>query len=395
MKDINTFRGCMLGGAAGDALGYAVEFIRLKEILKRYGSKGITEYDLNPADHTAHISDDTQMTLFTAGGLLTGRAMGAVLGYKEHIYRAYMDWYKAQYGEGLEADETVFGSTWLFRVPVMNYQRHPGTTCMSALGSGEKGSIDSPINNSKGCGGVMRVAPVGLFFEPSDAASSDSERIGKDLLPPEQIDLIGAESAALTHGHELGWLPAALLTRIISNITWSDGYSIPSKSSDAAALPAQEKKEELCRLIFASMEALQAEFAKCENTGVLCGLIKKACDLASQDISDTDAINQLGEGWVADEALAVAVYCAVKYADDFEKCLIAAVNHNGDSDSTGAIAGNILGAFLGAEAIPSKFIDNLEIKNVIADIADDLYTVCRPVGDDLWTAKYVMNNYKI
>ena len=381
MKNRNTFRGCMIGGAAGDALGYAVEFDRYKEIVKQYGESGITEYALDPADHTCHISDDTQMALFTAGGLLTGRAMNAVLGYPVHIYRAYLDWYRAQFGEGVEADETVFGSTWLYRVPALNNQRAPGNTCMAALSSGKMGSIADPINNSKGCGGVMRVAPVGLFFTP-----------GEDL-SAEEIDRLGAESAAITHGHPLGWLPSALLTRIISTITYSEDLPIPSKTG---TVPSSEECRRILQEVFeSSLDAILAEFPEYEEAQELAGLIRKAMELAVQDGKDEPLIRSLGEGWVGDEALAISVFCALRYADNFEKCLTASVNHNGDSDSTGAVAGNILGAFLGADAIPEKFKTSLELAAVITDVADDLYIQYQPIGDDLWTAKYIMNNYKI
>ena len=98
--------------------------------------------------------------------------------------------------------------------------------------------------------------------------------------------------------------------------------------------------------------------------------------LAHVDIDDKEAIRQLGEGWVAEETLAIAVYCALKYSDDFEQAVIAAVNHSGDSDSTGAVAGNILGASLGVSGIPDKFKDNLELKDVIIKMAGDLRLFC-------------------
>ena len=378
MKNKNTFRGCMFGGAAGDALGYTVEFMRSDEIFERFGENGITEYVPDPADHTAHFSDDTQMTLFTAGGLLTGRAMGVALGYPEHIWRAYRDWYEAQFGIGVEADETVFGSTWLFRVPALNNQRAPGRTCMNALEGGKKGSIESPVNNSKGCGGVMRVAPVGLYFEP-----------GKELTA-EEIDRLGAEAAALTHGHELGWLPAALLTRIINTITYGDlsEFSVPSRGS----APAENGLEKILNY---SLEEFEKEFSSYENCSVLISLIRKAMELAKSDTPDAQAVSELGEGWVAEETLAIAVFCALRYSDDFEKALIASVNHDGDSDSTGAVCGNILGAYLGETAIPEKYLNGLEIPNIISEIANDLYEGYKGIDDYLWTAKYITNNFKI
>jgi len=375
----------MIGGAAGDALGYTVEFDRYEEIIRQYGRSGITEFEPDPVDGTAHISDDTQMSLFTAAGLLTGRAMNVALGYPEHIWRAYKDWYNAQSGEGVEADETVFGSTWLYRVPALNNPRAPGMTCMSVLSSGRKGSIKDPVNDSKGCGGVMRAAPVGLFFEPGAELSA------------EEIDLLGAESGALTHGHPLGWLTCALLTRIISTITYGDTekYCIPSRKESRSSASGSENGLE--RIIRDSVKAFRDEFTSIEPefTEQLCGIISSAIELARSCPDDIDAVRKLGEGWVAEETLAIAVYCSVKYCNDFKKCLIAAVNHDGDSDSTGAVAGNILGAYLGEEGIPAEYREKLEILNIITEIADDLYDVYKPVDDFMWTAKYIMANYKM
>ena len=74
VKDIDKFRRCLIGGAAGDALGYLVEFLDGKSIFQKYGKNGITEYSL--VNGVAEISDDTQMTLFTANGLLLGTTRG-------------------------------------------------------------------------------------------------------------------------------------------------------------------------------------------------------------------------------------------------------------------------------------------------------------------------------
>ncbi|MBR1905297.1 MAG: ADP-ribosylglycohydrolase family protein [Clostridiales bacterium] len=105
--------------------------------------------------------------------------------------------------------------------------------------------------------------------------------------------------------------------------------------------------------------------------------MNKAVELAQSDISDIDAIHQLGEGWVAEETLAIAVFSALKYDNDFDKAIRCSVNHSGDSDSTGAVTGNILGAYLGYEAVPQKYKDNLELIDVILAIADDLYNDCQ------------------
>ena len=115
-------------------------------------------------------------------------------------------------------------------------------------------------------------------------------------------------------------------------------------------------------------------------------------------MNDIQAIHQLGEGWVGDEALAIAVYCALKYSGDIDRTLIAAVNHNGDSDSTGAIAGNIIGAQVGLSGIPAKYTEKLELRELIIEVADDLWADCRihecgGCSDPVWKAKYLDHTY--
>lgn len=321
MRDLSKFKGCLIGGAVGDALGYAVEFMPASTIFQKYGKKGITEYELRHG--VAEISDDTQMTLFTATGLLVGTTRGMARGimgnYEGYIAYSYRDWYRTQTERYPLPEE--FHYSWLVNLPEMFSLRAPGNTCLSALQQGGNGSIGNPPNHSKGCGGIMRVAPIGLYFT------------GKGLTP-EEIDIIGAKTAALTHGHELGYIPAAMLAHIIWRITES-GTTILDAVKDA-------------------MGMMPVIFPEAKHMDDLLALIRKAVALSKEDRNDLDAIRQLGEGWVAEETLAIGVYCALKYSDDFQKGIVAAVNHDGDSDSTGAVAGNILGAFLGFDAIPQK-----------------------------------------
>ncbi len=366
MRDIDKFRGCLIGGAVGDALGYAVEFMQDSEIFRRYGENGITEYALY--NGVAQISDDTQMTLFTATGLLLGTTRGMLRGimgaYEDYIRHSYKDWYRTQTERYPLPEEYHY--SWLVNVPELFSRRAPGNTCMSALGSDENGSVENPINHSKGCGGVMRVAPIGLYF-------------AEKRIPIEKSDEIGAEAAAITHGHELGWLPAAALVHIIRHLVEHEGESIFTAVQDARF-------------------ALPDVFPNAKKMDEFQTLLQKAIDLSGTEIDDLDAIRQLGQGWVGDEALAISVYCALKHPDSFEDAIVAAVNHSGDSDSTGAITGNIMGAALGMKAIPQKYLDTLELKNVILELADDLYNDCQmeeygDYEDPIWLAKYVKMDY--
>lgn len=369
-KNLDKFRGCLIGGAAGDALGYAVEFLSENFIKARFGEKGITEYQLR--DGIARISDDTQMTMFTANGLLLGTTRGCVRSimgtYISYVAVAYREWYKTQM-ESYDHCNRKFSSCWLLNVPALFAARAPGNTCLSAIKAGCCGSIENPANNSKGCGGVMRVAPIGLYF-------------GESRLTPLAVDLMGADAAALTHGHEMGYIPAAMLVHIVRLVSHNDEITLKD-----AVLESKTAIE----MLFPEAKALP-DFLK---------LIDKALELSESDLADLDAIHKLGQGWVGDEALAIAIYCALKYERDFDKALIAAVNHSGDSDSTGAITGNILGAYLGLSKIPKKYIDNLELVDVLTELADDLYYDCpldeyKQATDPrelAWERKYVYINY--
>lgn len=367
MKNLDKYRGCLIGGAAGDALGYAVEFLNEKSIFQEYGEQGITDYELTHGK--ALISDDTQMTLFTANGLLLGTTRGKLRGimgsYPSYIALCYKDWLRTQTEKFPVNKENPYAYTWLVNVPELFHRRAPGITCMSAILSGANGSINEPINNSKGCGGVMRVAPVGLYFEGDGEAG-------------ERYDLIGAEAAAITHGHELGYIPAATFTHIVRRLAHED-----------------IRVDEAVR---SAIQSTADMFSKAKEINSFIRLMHQAVALSGEDLSDLEAIHLLGEGWVADEALAIAVYCALKYPDDIDKALIASVNHKGDSDSTGAIAGNIVGAHVGLSGIPDKYKKNLELYDVIIELADDLYNDCQmseysAYTDEKWVSKYVKRTY--
>ena len=367
---LDKYRGCLIGGAVGDALGYAVEFSGEDEIFAKYGAGGISDYELT--DGVAQISDDTQMTLFTANGLLLGTTRGMTRGimakYHTYVAECYVEWLRTQV-EDYPLD-VEYRNSWLVNVPALFHPRDPGTTCISALFScakGEIGTIEKPLNSSKGCGGVMRVAPVGLYF-------------GGKRKTIEEVDMIAADCAAITHGHELGYIPAAALAHVIHLVSHDKDLSLRD-AVDAMIL---------------SMERL---FCEKTHIGAFTELMRRAVALSEGDLPDLEAIRMLGEGWVAEETLAIAVYCALKYPSDFERAIVAAVNHGGDSDSTGAVTGNILGAYLGMRAIPEKYLKDLELREVILELADDLYHDCRiseysPHRDEVWERKYIYKTYR-
>lgn len=379
---LDKIRGSLFGGAVGDALGYPVEFFGESEIFSRFGETGIQQYVFDKVSGKALISDDTQMTLFTANGILvadTRVSMRGIGGTPHHyIPLSYQDWLRTQEMSFAESQKQPKGYTngsisWLSDVPELYSRRAPGNTCLSALrrqknGKGSSGSfIDNPQNDSKGCGGIMRVAPLALKHYP-DTQIRD-------------LDREGAEIAAITHGHSLGYMSAAVLVHMISRIVYSES----PRTLKEIVLEAKETNAEI--------------FAGDRHLKELTDIIDLAVSLSENGKSDLDNIHRIGQGWVAEETLGIAIYCSLRHQDDFSAGVIAAVNHRGDSDSTGAVTGNILGAFLGYGAIDGKWKKDLELADVIIEMADDLCHGCQMneyshYQDRDWIRKYVEMQWK-
>ncbi len=332
-----SIRGCLLGGAVGDALGAPIEFMSLRDIYKFYGD-AVRDY-VEFYDGTGAITDDTQMTLFTAEGILRANVRSKEKGIccPESVVKfAYLRWL---YTQGTKADvpQEVINSGKLIKSEELFAGRAPGMTCISAL---HKPLLHAE-NNSKGCGTVMRLAPVGLFFDPQSAYE------------------YGCKFSAITHGHPTGIIAGGAFAMLISYLR--NGKSL-SESLDLLE------------------EFLQKEAGAEETLSAICKA-RRANDIA-----------ELGEGWVAEEALAIGIYCALHNSWDFEKGVIEAINITGDSDSTGAIAGNILGVMNGEKNIPERWLKNLREYNIVSEIADDLHTRFESDADghvtDSWWQKY-------
>lgn len=277
-NEINLFTGCLLGGAVGDALGAPVEFDSLEEILNEYGPDGVV--DMLPGDEGLfEISDDTQMTLFTAEGLLrawtAARHSGELPNYVSGLRCSYYSWLKTQ------DEATDFplhcADGWLFGIDALHCQREPGDTCVSALREGTFSKRGIVENRSKGCGGVMRAAPAGLLA----TRISNGDRISTVKLAFD----IGCSAAALTHGHPSGYYPAGVLAAIIATVvtggTIEEGISI-------------------------SLNFLNGCSGSSETIGAVC----YALDLwrNTSILPTPETIETFGGGWVGEEALAIGIY---------------------------------------------------------------------------------------
>jgi len=335
-------RGCLLGGAVGDALGAPVEFMSLDAIREVYGESGVTGNEHTFRDRLA-ITDDTQMTLFTAEGVIRAahRGLSRAPGtFETVLHNAYRRWMLTQGYGWNQLIETELCSvdrsdSWLLREEVLHARRVPGDTCVRYLlaknvpGRAAFGRTTVPINDSKGCGGVMRVAPIGL-------ATDDPFRLA-------------CKAAAITHGHPTGWLAAGAFAELVWYV--ADGVAprdAATRMLERAGLTSHPGHEE-------TSNAIEAALALAEG---------------GKEPSP-ELVETLGRGWVAEEALAIGLYCAL-VARNFCHGVLLAINHSGDSDSTGSICGNLLGAMLGESAISKEWLDVLEAREIIEQLADDL-----------------------
>ena len=327
----------MLGGALGDALGEPVEFISsAHEILRCFGANAPAKLGYA---HGPFITDDTQMTLFAAEGMIrAGRVR-----WDDHaslarsVQAGFLRWYSTQRG----SDSEVVASSpagWLVTQRGLHHQRAPGNTCMSALqaqvGAKKLASVASPLNSSKGCGAIMRAAPFGL------AARTRA-----------QAFQWGRDTGAITHGHPSGYLSAGHFAAVIWGI--SRGEPLATSIEQATALLAGEA-----------------------NHAETSAAVSRAMSLVANGPPSPSTIESLGGAWVGEEALAIALLCTAtcegSSPEAIAESLWRAVAHAGDSDSTGSMVGNLLGAMHGYEALPAAWLEELELVGVIDRIAGDL-----------------------
>ncbi|TCO32626.1 ADP-ribosylglycohydrolase [Kribbella steppae] len=356
-------RGCLLGGAIGDALGGPVEFESGQSIVAAHPERLRTFVSGSAGWPPGTITDDTQMTLFTVEGLIragvrTDRGIGFTVAVVHHAYDRWLDTQTLQAPSG-ERDGWLQGEQWLYA------RRAPGNTCLSALTGARKGGDRIPqfggqaANDSKGCGGVMRVAPFGLL----PAKWFDRDWVFDSA----------ADAAGYTHGHPTGKLASGALAVIIREIC---GGADLNAALDTTAAVLAERPDHL-------------------ETSTALAAARQA---AASGNHGPATVEQLGGGWVAEEALAIAVYAALAYPEpeQFLDALALSVTHSGDSDSTGAICGNLLGALHGETALPAELVFTVEGRPVILQLADDFAlefsTPTRLHGDygphTAWSTRY-------
>lgn len=340
------FTGCLLGAALGDAFGYPLESMEYDEMCDRFDHIGAIDLAVSKKTGTAFFTDDTQMTLFTADGILWADMMGGKNGdidYALYVFYSYQLWLYTQ-------TKTVAGKeyAWLFDPSQNRYKtrllkskglykkRKPNEQTINTLLSerNEKyGTLSNIINDISDNGGMKRVAPAGLYF-CSDTAIAFR---------------MGCEFAAITHTGASGYLAGGCYAGIIAEIIRGADIRI-----------AVEKVMKIILEIKGGEECYSA--------------LQKAIEFVdNEEIEPLEAVNQLGDGKSAVSALAIGVFCAMLHEENFKFAIELAANHNGASDTCASICGAILGAYYGENEMPKNWLKKLQYFELVKKMADKLY----------------------
>lgn len=362
----DAYRGCLLGLSIGDAMGYPVDTKTWPQIQEDYGPYGLMGYDLR--NGYAEVSSHTQIAAFSCNGLLLGQTRGQVYGkmapFVRYVGLAQQEWAAGQ----RRYDQPSRNHCWVFRVSELRSRHCTDTRMVETLNRGKLGSLEDPINRHDTPASLASAISVGLFADP-----------GK--LRQDEIDRLGAECVALTHGHPLAFLPGAMVTHLIGNCL-------------------RHPEVGLNLLIRGALVAMQEQFAReyPREVGQITALVEQAVSFAEERlVRPADVMERLKCDTGA-EILAGAIYAALLCEEDFDNAMVIAVNHSGRSAAVGCLTGAILGARLGEQGLPDFYMDGLEIAEVLRDLADDLVQGCPMVQGNLlfdcdWESKYLHGGY--
>ena len=357
----SAYRGCLLGLAVGDAMGYTVDSRTLAEIREDYGPNGLLGYDL--VNGYAEITSYTQIAAFTCNGLLFGLTRGQMQGRMAPLVRyiglAHREWAAGQRPWG-RPQRTY---CWLLQQKELCRRHCMDTWMLDTLSRDVLGTPEEPVNSFSSPAALTAAIGVGLFYDPENMEQAELARLG-------------AEAVALTHGSPHAFLAGALLANLISK-------------------SLHHRNKSLTELLEEGMDDLSQGFGRgYGHTEELCALIRRAMAMAQDEsIAPTDAMEQL-RCETGTQVLAGAVYACLTGGEDFDGAMITAVNHSGRSAAVGAVTGAILGARLGAMALPEFYLECLEPAMLLVELADDLYHGCpmemgNRLFDDDWDRKYL------
>lgn len=344
INEDDRFEGAMVGSAIGDAFGYPLQEMTYDEICERFEDIGAMELAVSGKTGTALFTDATQLSLFTADGILWASENDKA--YDEictsYVFYSYQLWLYMQ-------TKTVAGKeySWLFerpkkemsqllRVKGLTKKRFMHDTNVKALLAAHNdnfGRLSSPVNENFDNCALKRVTSVGLFY-------------GED---PEMAFRMGCDFGAITHSHPDGYLPCGVYAAVLSGL-------VNGKEPEEAIESALD--------ILCGYDGHE----RCYNA------VKNAVAMANSDeVDPQEGVQRLGLGVDAIEALAIAMFSFVLHQGSFRFAIELAANHDGDSAACAAVTGGLMGAYYGERELPKPWLKKLQHRALIETYADRLY----------------------
>lgn len=350
---LSSCRGCLLGLAVGDAMGYTVDGKTWEDICRDYGPNGLLGYDL--VNGCAEVSSYTQIAAYIANGLLLGTTRGKQENFPKYMNLAVKEWARRQ---NLPRDPQK-NSCWVSNIPQLRRRHCRDSRMLDALRNEVLGTPEAPINKTETPGSLTAAAMVGLAYDAK-------------YMQPSNIGSFGTRAVAMTHGDPETFLSGAVLAYLIAGLLQEQGGTLKQHFIHA-------------------VEVMEHQFAdRFGQAAVLADRLNNVLATIDQDADHREVMERL-HCYSAAECLAGAMYACCVSNEDFDTAMIVAVNHSGRSAAVGALTGAILGARLGFEALPEFYLESLDVVEVLEVLARDLAQGSPTSGlfDDDWDLKYI------
>lgn len=352
---LDRYRGCLVGMAAGDALGRPVEKKTYEEIRESYGLEGLRGYDM--MNGKAEVTAYTQIAAFTCNALLLALTQGRTQGLTRYLTLGLTEWaYSQRYSRYPQKPKT-----WLSHMDSLRGRFCFDHRLSDTIARGAFGSVGRPANQLASPATLTAAVAAGLYYDPA-------------RMPREDIGKLSAQSVALTQGDNLAVLSGAVLGYLIAGII-------------------HEPQENLAQQVRSAASTMSAQFAAFPEAAKLEKLIAMVVQKATLPNMPPQKVMEKMDCREAHTVLLGGIFSALIAQGDFDTALITAVNHSGCSAGTASIAGAILGAYLGEKALPDFYLDSLEAASPLKQIAKDLVQAGAghklQIFDDDWDKKYI------
>lgn len=349
----SAYRGCLLGLAVGDAMGYPIDSKLWDEICAEYGPNGLLGYDLR--NGSAEVTSYTQIAAYVANALLVALTRGRPGAYVQYITMALKEWAKRQHFPR-DPDSSPF---WVSKLPQLRKRACKDARMLDALRAENLGGTDYAINNAVSAGAMPAAVAIALFFNPK-------------RMEPAEVGTLTADTVALTHGNPETFLAGVTLAYALAGIIQQP--EIPLKEQFLHAITAMQYQ-------FGFRYPQSEQVVEKVNTAIALA--------DNPELTPRQALEQLN-CCTAASCLAGAFYICLIHPEDFDCAMVSAVNHSGSSAATGALTGAILGAKMGADALPDFYLESLEAAPALEQLAEDLAVGSMTSGlfNDDWDHRY-------